>query len=119
MSNTLWALTTLNLILVSFALWAAITVRSHWKAFKRLLGARSTKSLAQLTTDIIELQSAFDAMSTTLKRLASRQGMRDLRERRREESTLAQLPVEPRARKEALKTALAKGQLTIVKDRPD
>jgi hypothetical protein len=82
----IWALTLLNLIAASCALWAAITARSSLKALRRKLAERSTRSLRQLDATLTEHASTLSSLSSTMRRLSSRSGMQALRERRRGES---------------------------------
>lgn len=110
-----WLILGLNLLLASCALWAAITARSHLKALTRLLSESSTRSVKQLDAEVAELTSGLSSISTTVKRLSSRIGMQDLRERRAT-SSQGQLPQDPKMRKSQLKMELAQGKAVVIRD---
>lgn len=109
----IWALLVLNLSLASFALWAAITAKSTLKACTQLLAASSTRSLHQLDVEVTDLTSALSSITTTVRRLSSRIGMRDLRERIAENE---KEPSDPSARKVWLRDQLRQGKLKVVRD---
>lgn len=105
--GVLWALTLLNLGAASCALWAAITARSNLRALRRKLAERATRSLRQLDAVVTEHESSLSKLSVTIRRLSSRTGMQDLRERRRAGSSTNLHEMT----KSQLRLALASGQV--------
>lgn len=112
MKTTLLIVTIGNLVLTSLSLWAVITGKSLLRELRKRLAERSTRSLRQLDVDVTALNSALGSLSSTVKRLASRNGMQQLRESRRE----VELPNDPKARKAALASGLSRGDLKVVRD---
>lgn len=112
-----WVLLSLNFALASFSALMAIMAARSLRALRRRLAERSTRSLLQLDTQVANLESSLSSMSTTLRRLSSRQGMQDLRARRKVESA-EQMPMNlsPAERKAWLRKEIAKGNLIVVKD---
>lgn len=107
----------LSLLALSFAIRTVTTVRSALKELHRKLDSSSTRSLVQLDAEMSELSSAFQSMSTTIRRLSSRQGMQAVRERQKE----AQLPpnfeqMSPAQRKAILRKKLATGEMVAISD---
>lgn len=107
----------LSLLALSFALRTVTTVRSALKELHRKLDSSSTRSLVQLDAEMSELSSAFQSMSTTIRRLSSRHGMQAVRERQKE----AQLPanfeqMSPAQRKAILRKKLATGEMVAISD---
>ena len=78
---------------------------------------RSTRSLRQLDSVVVSLESALAANTTTLRRLSSRIGMQDVRERRKQESE-EQMPLNlsPQEQKAWLRRQLRAGKLRVVRD---
>lgn len=116
--EVLWLLLGLNFVLVTCALWAAITARSCLKATRLLCAASSTRSLAQLDAEVAALAVALSSTTTTTRRLSSRIGMRDLRERRSlsNSTTKSREPTDPAEKKAWLRRGLASGQLRVIRD---
>lgn len=73
-----FAAMSLSFIALAGALWCLLRVR-------KLLRGASPKSLAALSVEVAELQSAFESLSAGHRKLAARVGMREVRERRRDE----------------------------------
>lgn len=114
---TTYALTFLNFLLASCAGLAVITVRRQLQALRRMLAERSTRSLTQLDAEVAELSSSFSSLSTTVKRLSSRIGMQDVRERRKEASLPSNFDsLSPAQRKDVLRKKLANGEMRAVRD---
>lgn len=116
-----WALLALHLVLVIWSWVAAIMAVRSLKGLRQRLAERSTRSLHQLDTQVLNLESTLSSMSTTLRRLQSRIGMQDLRARRKEESastTKTEIPsnMEPAERKAWLRKQIAAGNMVVVKD---
>lgn len=107
----LWVVTSLNLVLTSCALWAAITASSSLRALRRKLAERATRSLAQLDAEMTEQASKLSSLSVTTRRISSRIGMQDVRARR----TAALDPT--KLTKSELRAGLATGQLRVLSDR--
>jgi len=107
----------LNLFLASCALWAAITAKSTLKELRRKLAERSTRSLHELDSEVTALASAQASNAKTLKRLSSKIGMQDFRERQRAEPELP-ANASPAERKIWLRKGLAHGTLRVVRDNP-
>lgn len=116
MKTLFWLLTALNLVAVSCAWWAATMARSHLRVLRRKLAERSTRSLRQLDAEIVSLSTAVSSISTTVKRLSSRVGMRDVRERRKEELESMPANLTPAEKKAWLRRGLQRGSLQIVRD---
>lgn len=79
-------LTTLNFSLAVFVLVRCRQASASIRDLKSALSAELTPSsvaakLAQMETDQASLFSTLEKLTTTVKRVSSRQGMRDLRER--------------------------------------
>lgn len=104
----------LSLASMSCALWAVITVRSRLRELQALLNARSTRSLVELEAAVASLESTCSSNSTTIKRLSSRIGMQDVRERRRADPQ----PSTPAETKIWLRRGLANGSLKVIRDGP-
>lgn len=115
-----WALLSLNCIILSLNVWAAITVKSTYAALQRRLAMPSSRSLAEQDAELTSLATALSSLSTTVKRLSSREGMRDVRERRRAESEPQQLTIPAHLvgpeRKARLRQMMAAGKLVPVRD---
>jgi hypothetical protein len=110
-------LTLLNLCLASFALWAAITARSTLKALRKKLAERSSRSLRQLDAEMSSMSTSLGSLSTTVRRLAARTGMQDVRARRKEESAHQMPPnLTPQEQKAWLRRGMMEGRLKIVRD---
>lgn len=110
-----WALTLLNLVLTSCALWAAITARSSLKALRRKLAERATRSLRQLDATVTEHESVLSKLTLTTRRLSSRSGMQDLRQRRQQESAMPDLAT---ATKSQLRLMLQTGRARAMREHP-
>ena len=96
---------------------AVTTVSSISKEVTRLIDSASMRSLQQLDAALTEQESSLSSLNATVRRLSSRLGMQDSRARQKQEQLPAnfeQLP--PAQRKQILRTKLAKGELTAVKD---
>lgn len=93
---------------------AALTAWLKLRAVQRLLATSSTRSLAQLDATVADLESSLSSITTTVRRLTSRIGMQDLRERRRSSAaeSVDQLT------KPQLRQMLANGKLRVVRDNP-
>ncbi len=104
----------LNFCLASLSVLAAITVRSTYKALRQRLAERSIRSLKQLDVAVSDVESSLQSISKTVRRLSSRIGMQDLRERRKGELEI--LPKDPSERKAALRKALRAGELKVIHD---
>lgn len=111
----LWALTIFNFAAVSCAVWAAIMANSSLKALRKKLAERATRSLRQLDVAVAECESTLSSLTSTMRRLSSRTGMRDLRERRREESSSTSLHT---ATKAQLRLMLQTGQARVIDGNP-
>lgn len=115
--EVLWIACFVLLPLLSWLLWAVITVRSHLRALTKRLDDASIRSSAHLAADVAELNVALTSLSTTVKRLSSRNGMQDMRERRRAESTASEeLSQDPQIRKSQLRLMLANGTKRVIRD---
>jgi hypothetical protein len=110
------ALTCINLVAVSCALWAAITARSSLKALRRKLAERSTRSLRQLDAEIASMSATLGSLSTTVRRLSSKYGMQDVRARRKEESPRMPSDLTPSEKKAWLRRELQAGRLQVSRD---
>lgn len=55
-----------------------------WSRVRKLLHGASVRSLAQLSTEVAELQSACASLAAQQRKLSNRVGMREVRERREE-----------------------------------
>lgn len=117
MGVTSWVVLFLNLLLVSLSVAAAITARSTLRELRRRLAARSTRSLRELDALVSSHDSTLASISSTLRRLSSRIGMRDVRERQREESPMPD-NLGPAEKKAWLRRQMANGKLRIVRDDP-
>lgn len=102
-----WLLIAINLALTICAWWAAIMGKSALQELRKRLAARSSRSLMQLDAEVTSLATTLASVSSTVRRLSSRQGMQDVRARQKEALNLPQN--DPVARKRALKDALARG----------
>lgn len=108
---------TLNLVLVSLSWWAAITALRTLRALRKKLAERSNRSLRQLDAEMASLSTTLGSLSTTVRRLSSRHGMQDVRERRRAESQqLMPANLSPAEQKAWLRKELQAGRLQIVRD---
>jgi hypothetical protein len=67
-------LTSLSCCVATAAIWYCGRVR-------KLLRGASVRSLAQLSTEVAELTSAFESLSAQQRKLSARVGMREVRER--------------------------------------
>src|SRR3712207_126395 len=92
MTTLLIALTTVNVLLTlsnlflgNFVLRVRNTASSLLKQLTQKADASSTRSLTELDAEVAALTSSFSSLSTTVKRLHAREGMRDVRERRKQE----------------------------------
>lgn len=72
----------------AFWAWGSVSTRRR-KPPPSLEPPPSSGQLARLEADQLELSSALEKINTTMKRLSSRQGMRDLRERQAEDQDTA------------------------------
>lgn len=107
----------LSLLSASLCLWALSMVWRLSKRLQTMLRERSTRSLRQLDAEVAELTSAQQSLFTTVKKLAARTGMQDLRARRRTESEDYNDPnLPPEERKARLRAAMADGKVTILRD---
>lgn len=68
----------LSCIAAALAVWSFVRVR-------KLLQGASTRSLAQLSSEVAELTSASESLLAQHRRLSARVGMREVRQRREEE----------------------------------
>lgn len=116
METIAWVLCSLSFLAASFAWWAAIMARSTLRELRRRLAERSTRSLQELDSEISNLTLGYASCTKTLKRLSSRLGMQDVRERRSQE--LEPPPTNPQERKAYLRKNLAAGKLRVVRDSP-
>lgn len=113
-----WHLTILllNLLLLSCSGLVLTMVLRTSRRVIRLLNASSTKSLTALDAEVAELTSAFSSLSTTVKRMNSR----DHIAARREQTKQGRMPdlsaMSPQERKQALRKGLANGTLRAIKD---
>lgn len=57
-----------------------------WSRVRKLLHGASVRSLAQLSTEVAELLSMSESLAAQQRRLSSRVGMREVRERRAEKA---------------------------------
>lgn len=92
-----FSMASLSCVSMGVAIWCLCRVR-------KLLSGASTRSLASLSVEIAELNSAFESLLAGHKKLAARVGMREVRERRAEgpgpdpvTATVAETPL-PRAK---------------------
>lgn len=112
-----WVVTSLNLFLVSLSLLAAITARSALRQLRRKLAERSSRSLRELDAQVASLELALASNVTSVRRLSSKIGMRDVRERQREESANQPPPnLTPAEVKIWLRKNLQAGKLRVVRD---
>lgn len=112
-----WVVLCSNLVLASLSVWAAIMASSHLKALRRKLAERSSRSLRELDSAVASLESALSSNTTTLRRLSSRIGMQDVRERRKQASaTQMPLHLSPAERKAWIRRELQKGNLQVIRD---
>lgn len=111
------SLIVLNLVLATFAWWAATTAKSVLKRVTQLLASSSSRSLAQLDADLTQQSAALSSLSTTCRRLSSRLGMQDVRARRKEESVEERQPEDPVGRKMWLRRQLSLGKMRVIHDR--
>lgn len=110
-------LTLLNLLLASCALWAAITAKSCLKALHRKLEAPSIKSWQEFDAELSSQAAALSSVSKTVRRLSSRIGMQDVRERQKQGSAQLNLDgLSPAEKKAQLRRALASGKLRPIRD---
>lgn len=68
----------LSFLSLAVAIWCFVRVR-------KLLSGASVRSIAQLSTEVAELQSSFESLHAGHRKLAARVGMREVRERRRDD----------------------------------
>lgn len=108
--------TALSLLITSWCLWTVITAKSAWKRTEKLLSASSTRSLIELEAAVASLESTCSSNSTTIKRLSSRIGMQDVRERRSQESPRPPPNASPGEMKRWLQKGLASGSLKVLRD---
>lgn len=114
-----WALLLLNLIILSLNVWAAITVRSTFAALQTKLATQSNRSLVELDAECTALATGLSSLSTTVRRLSSREGMRDVRARRSEASETGELlppTLVGAERKAKLRRLMASGKLVPSRD---
>lgn len=117
MTTVILVAMSLSLVSASLSLWALSMVWRHSKRLQTMLRERSTRSLRQLDAEVAELTSAQQSLFTTVKKLAARTGMQDLRARRRMESEDFNDPnLTPEERKARLRAAMADGKVTILRD---
>lgn len=114
MSELLTFTTLVNLALTICGLWAAITASSTLKRCRKLIESSSMRSLTQLDAETAALASSLSSLSTTVKRLSSRNGMRELRASRA--TTKPALSSDPKIRKAQLREGLANGTLRVISD---
>lgn len=72
-----FAATSLSCVALAASLWC-------WWRVQKLLRGASAKSLLQLSTEVAELLSACESLGAQQRKLSSRVGMREVRERRAE-----------------------------------
>lgn len=113
-----WVLLGLNFLAVSLSVLAAITARSYLRELRRRLSARSTRSLRELDTAVASLDSSLSSITKTLRRLSSKIGMQDVRERRKGESEPMPEGLSPAERKAWLRRNLSAGKLHVIRDNP-
>lgn len=105
-----WLPTVINLSLTILSFVAVTMARSSLLELRRRLAARSSRSLMQLDAEVTNLTSTCASLSSSLRRVTSRQGMQDVRARQKQELKLPEN--DPAARKRALKDALARGLIS-------
>lgn len=112
-----WIVTSLNFLLVSLSLAAAITARSALRQLRQRLAARSSRSLRELDAQVASLELALASTTTSVRRLSSKIGMRDVRERQKEESANQPPPnLTPAEVKIWLRKNLQAGKLRVIRD---
>lgn len=80
-----------NFGLMSLSCAAAAITLYCWYHVRKLLRGVSMRSLGQLSTEVAELQSAYESLLTSHRRLLARINMREVRERQK----LEPLPEQP------------------------
>lgn len=90
-----------SFILASLSLCAATVAIWCYGRARKLLAGASARSLAQLSSEVAELMSAYESLSSQQRRLSARVGMREVREKR-------QLNDEPAAEPEGREARLIK-----------
>lgn len=75
----------LHFCLTSLSCVAAASTAFFWFRARKLLAAASMRSLGQLSMEVAELRSLYESLLTSHRRMHARIGMREGRERRREE----------------------------------
>lgn len=118
MEHFSWVLLALNFFLVSLSVGAAITARSALRELRRKLAERSTRSLRELDSAVASLESSLASNTTTIRRLTSRIGMQDVRERRSQASPTMPSDLSPAEKKAWLRRHLADGKLRVIRDDP-
>lgn len=109
---TMAVVTFLNLALASYSLWALTTVLRLSKRLRQKLEQPSMRSVSELDAEVSALSASLSSLSTTVRRLSSREGMRDLRARRKEAPNLDL----NRMTKAELRRAMNSGQLRAIRD---
>lgn len=80
----LWAISPFTFLLLSLSLVAVVTAGWFFVRLRRLLKGASSRSLTNLDLAVTELQSQFESLLAAHRRLHSRVGMRELREKRKD-----------------------------------
>lgn len=70
-----------NFFLTSLSCVAAVITLCCWYHVRKLLRGASMRSLGQLSTEFAELQSLYESLLTSHRRLLARINMREVRER--------------------------------------
>lgn len=109
----MWLIFCLSLATSVWLLWSTRTWCLRFRA--TLLSECSARSLPELNAEVVSLRLSVASLATSLKRLSAREGMRDLRERRRDQGSSSSSPVTP---KEALRQkARQQGLLSDLSDK--
>lgn len=72
--------------LTSLSCAAAASTAFCWYRARKLLAAASMRSVGQLSIAVSELQSLYESLLTSHRKMHARIGMREARERQREEA---------------------------------
>lgn len=117
MNTTVVVVTSLNFLLLICAGLVAITVLRALKRETERLAKHSTRSLSELNAEVASLESSFESLAKTVKRIGSRNDI----QARREQTKQASLPanfnsMSPAERKAILRSKLAEGSMQAIRD---